>query len=151
MSSPDSGAIPFNRSSLRGRELEYIFQTITVGQIAGDQTFSKKCHALLERELGVQKALVTTSCTHALEMAAILLGIESGDEVMQLDTLEKLGHLWEKLHKIGGQEAVDQFYAELHPAPPRRTPTWAWLAGGMAVAAVLWTCLRSLARHQPRI
>lgn len=82
MSSSVSGAIPFNRSSLRGRELEYIFQTITVGQIAGDQTFSKKCHALLERELGVQKALVTTSCTHALEMAAILLGIESGDEVI---------------------------------------------------------------------
>jgi dTDP-4-amino-4,6-dideoxygalactose transaminase len=82
MSSPDSGAIPFNRSSLRGRELEYIFQTITVGQIAGDQTFSKKCHALLERELGVQKALVTTSCTHALEMAAILLGIGPGDEVI---------------------------------------------------------------------
>lgn len=82
MSSSDSGAIPFNRSSLRGRELEYIFQTITVGQIAGDQTFSKKCHALLERELGVTKALVTTSCTHALEMAAILLGIESGDEVI---------------------------------------------------------------------
>lgn len=44
--------IPFNRSSLRGRELEYIFQTITIGQIAGDQTFSKKCHALLEQVLG---------------------------------------------------------------------------------------------------
>lgn len=82
MSSPDSGAIPFNRSSLRGRELEYIFQTITIGQIAGDQTFSKKCHALLEAELGVKKALVTTSCTHALEMAAILLEIKEGDEVI---------------------------------------------------------------------
>lgn len=87
------------------------------------------------------------------QLEANLPLIESGDEVMQLDTLEQLGHLWEKLHKIGGQEAVDQFYAELHPAPPRQnpTPTWAWLAGGMAVAAVLWTCLRSLARHQPRI
>ncbi|MBK8091133.1 MAG: dTDP-4-amino-4,6-dideoxygalactose transaminase [Verrucomicrobiaceae bacterium] len=74
--------IPFNRSSLRGRELEYIFQTITIGQIAGDQTFSKKCHALLEAELGVKKALVTTSCTHALEMAAILLEIKEGDEVI---------------------------------------------------------------------
>ena len=82
MNSPDSGAIPFNRSSLRGRELEYIFQTITVGQIAGDQTFSRKCHALLERELGVKKALVTTSCTHSLEMSAILLGIGPGDEVI---------------------------------------------------------------------
>lgn len=77
-----STPIPFNRSSLQGRELEFIFQTITAGQIAGDQTFSKKCHALLEKVLGVRKALVTTSCTHALEMAAILLGIESSDEVI---------------------------------------------------------------------
>lgn len=74
--------IPFNRSSLQGRELEYIFQTISVGQIAGDQTFSKKCHALLEQVLGVRRALVTTSCTHALEMSAMLLDIQPGDEVI---------------------------------------------------------------------
>jgi dTDP-4-amino-4,6-dideoxygalactose transaminase len=61
--------IDFNRSSLQGRELEFIFQTITHCQIAGDQIFSKKCHALLEEVAGVRKALVTTSCTHALEMA----------------------------------------------------------------------------------
>jgi dTDP-4-amino-4,6-dideoxygalactose transaminase len=79
ISNPD---IPFNRSSLQGRELEFIFQTITAGQIAGDQTFSKKCHALLEKVLGVRKALVTTSCTHALEMAALLLDIQAGDEVI---------------------------------------------------------------------
>jgi dTDP-4-amino-4,6-dideoxygalactose transaminase len=77
-----STPIPFNRSSLQGRELEFIFQTITAGQIAGDQTFSKKCHALLEQVLGVRKALVTTSCTHALEMAALLLDIQAGDEVI---------------------------------------------------------------------
>lgn len=75
-------AIPFNRSSLEGRELEYIFQTITIGQIAGDQTFSKKCHKMLQETLGVKKALVTTSCTHALEMSAMLLGIQPGDEVI---------------------------------------------------------------------
>jgi dTDP-4-amino-4,6-dideoxygalactose transaminase len=74
--------IPFNRSSLLGRELEYIFQTMTIGQIAGDQTYSKKCHAFLERILGVQKALVTTSCTHALEICALLLDIRIGDEVI---------------------------------------------------------------------
>jgi dTDP-4-amino-4,6-dideoxygalactose transaminase len=74
--------IPFNRSSLQGRELEYIFQTITVGQIAGDQTFSKKCHALLEKTLGVHRALITTSCTHALEMAGVLLNLQPGDEVI---------------------------------------------------------------------
>ena len=82
MNLPPADFIPFNRSSLQGRELEYIFQTITIGQIAGDQTFSRKCHQLLESTLGVKKALVTTSCTHALEMSAILLGIEAGDEVI---------------------------------------------------------------------
>ncbi len=76
------GKIPFNRSSLRGRELEYIFQTISTGQIAGDQTFSKKCHILLEQALGVKRALVTTSCTHALEMCALLLDLKPGDEVI---------------------------------------------------------------------
>ena len=74
--------IPFNRSSLLGRELEYIFQTMSIGQIAGDQTYSKKCHELLERTLGVHKALVTTSCTHALEICALLLDIQAGDEVI---------------------------------------------------------------------
>jgi len=74
--------LPFNRSSLEGRELEYIFQTINVGQIAGDQLFSRKCHKLLEDTLGVRRALVTTSCTHALEMAALLLEIGPGDEVI---------------------------------------------------------------------
>ena len=77
--------IPFNRSSLQGRELEYITQTITIGQIAGDQTFSKKCHALLESTLNVPRALVTTSCTHALEMAALLLNLQPGDEVIVPD------------------------------------------------------------------
>ena len=77
-----NGVLPFNLSSLQGRELGFIFQTITDGQIAGDQTFSKKCHGLLEEVVGVRRALVTTSCTHALEMAAILLGIGPGDEVI---------------------------------------------------------------------
>ena len=75
-------ALSFNRSSLCGRELEYIFQTISTGQIAGDQMFSRKCHAVLEHTLGVKRALVTTSCTHALEMAALLLDVQPGDEVV---------------------------------------------------------------------
>jgi dTDP-4-amino-4,6-dideoxygalactose transaminase len=74
--------IPFNRSSQQGNELDYIHATIDIGQIAGDQTFSKKCHGLLEEVVGVRRALVTTSCTHALEMAAILLEIGPGDEVI---------------------------------------------------------------------
>lgn len=79
---PDIATIPFNRSSLEGRELEYIFDTIRIGQVAGDQTYSRKCQKLLQVELDTRCALVTTSCTHALEMAAILLGIQPGDEVI---------------------------------------------------------------------
>jgi dTDP-4-amino-4,6-dideoxygalactose transaminase len=75
-------AIPFNRSSLLGKELEYIFRTMTIGQIAGDQTYSRKCQGLLEETLEVPRALVTTSCTHALEMSALLLNIQPGDEVI---------------------------------------------------------------------
>ena len=82
MVSKDEIQIPFNRSSLLGRELEYIFTTVANGQIAGDQAFSKKCHALLEEVLGPRRALVTTSCTHALELAALLLEVGPGDEVI---------------------------------------------------------------------
>lgn len=78
----DTYAISFNRSSLVGKELEYITHAMAIGQIAGDQTYSKKCQELLERELGVLKAMVTTSCTHALEMSALLLDIRPGDEVI---------------------------------------------------------------------
>ena len=57
-------------------------RAIENGHISGDGAFTKKCHAFLESEIGTQKALLTTSCTHALEMAAILLDIEPGDEVI---------------------------------------------------------------------
>lgn len=81
MSAPQP-AIPFNRSSLQGPELDYISQALASGQIAGDQTFSRRCQVLLEQVLGVNRALVTTSCTHALEMAALLLDLQPGDEVI---------------------------------------------------------------------
>lgn len=74
--------VPFNRSSLQGRELEYISDTIRIGQVAGDQTYSRRCQELLRQTLGVRCAVVTTSCTHALEMAALLLDIGPGDEVI---------------------------------------------------------------------
>lgn len=74
--------VPFNRSSISGLELEYIAQTIGAGQIAGDQAFSRKCQDLLARLLGASSAMVTTSCTHALEMAALLLDLQPGDEVI---------------------------------------------------------------------
>ena len=74
--------VDFNRPVILGRELEYIQQAINNGHISGDGPFTKKCHAFLEQELGIRKALLTTSCTHALEMAAILLEIQPGDEVI---------------------------------------------------------------------
>jgi dTDP-4-amino-4,6-dideoxygalactose transaminase len=74
--------IPFNRPCFQGKELAYIAQAIANGHISGDGLFTEKCHALFEQELGVAKALLTTSCTHALEMAALLLEIHAGDEVI---------------------------------------------------------------------
>lgn len=74
--------IPFNRPSLAGRELEYMAQAVEAGHISGDGPFTKQCHRLLEESLGVPRALLTTSCTHALEMSALLLDIQPGDEVI---------------------------------------------------------------------
>lgn len=74
--------IPFNRPFFSGKEFEFIQEAITSWQLSGDGMFTRKCHALLERELGVRKALLTTSCTHALEMAALLLDIKPGDEII---------------------------------------------------------------------
>jgi len=62
--------------------MEHISRAMTIGQIAGDQTFSKQSQKLLEQLLGVKKALVTTSCTHALEMCALLLNLKPEDEVI---------------------------------------------------------------------
>jgi dTDP-4-amino-4,6-dideoxygalactose transaminase len=74
--------IPFNKPSFAGNENRYIAEAIDRGHISGDGHFTKACHALLEKALGVQKALLTTNCTHALEMCAFLLELEPGDEVI---------------------------------------------------------------------
>lgn len=74
--------IPFNRPYFSGKEFEFIQQAIAGWQLSGDGIFTRKCHALLEDSLGLAKALLTTSCTHALEMAALLLDIKPGDEVI---------------------------------------------------------------------
>jgi dTDP-4-amino-4,6-dideoxygalactose transaminase len=74
--------VDFNRPVVVGKEFEYMQQAVENGHISGDGPFTKKCHAFLENELGIPKALLTTSCTHALEMAAILLEIQPGDEVI---------------------------------------------------------------------
>jgi dTDP-4-amino-4,6-dideoxygalactose transaminase len=74
--------IPFNRPFATGHELDYIQAAIATPKLSGDGSFTAQCHALLERSLGIQKALLTTSCTHALEMAALLLNIGPGDKVI---------------------------------------------------------------------
>jgi dTDP-4-amino-4,6-dideoxygalactose transaminase len=74
--------IPFNRPCLAGNEYRYIAEAISSGQASGDGPFTRRCHELLEHELQVPKVLLTTSCTHALEMAAILLDCGPGDEVI---------------------------------------------------------------------
>jgi dTDP-4-amino-4,6-dideoxygalactose transaminase len=74
--------IPFNKPYMTGRELWYIAQAHTNGHLAGDGMFTRKCHSWLEDSVGAHKALLTHSCTAALEMAAILAGIQPGDEVI---------------------------------------------------------------------
>ena len=74
--------IHFNRPFIIENELNYIKDAIDKGILRGDGIYTKKCHALLENKLGCKKALLTHSCTAALEMAAILLDLEPGDEVI---------------------------------------------------------------------
>ena len=74
--------IPFNKPFLTGKETAYIKQAVESGKISGDGIFTKKCHAFFESKYGFRKALLTTSCTDALEMAALLLNIQPGDEVI---------------------------------------------------------------------
>ena len=75
-------AIPFNRPCLAGNEYKYIAEAIACGYASGDGAFTRRCHELLEQELQVPKVLLTTSCTHALEMAAFLLDCKPGDEII---------------------------------------------------------------------
>lgn len=74
--------IPFNKPHLGGKELWYISQAHANGQMAGDGSFTKQCQAWLEQRSGCRKALLTHSCTAALEMAAILADLQPGDEVI---------------------------------------------------------------------
>ena len=77
-----TAAIPFNRPGLAGREMEYAADSVARGHMSGDGHYTRRCHALLEEVVGAHKALLTTSCTHALEMAALLLDLKEGDEVI---------------------------------------------------------------------
>ena len=74
--------IPFNKFSTVGNELEYVTQVIKSGNISGNGVFTKKCQQFFESRYRFKKALLTSSCTDALEMAAILCNIKPGDEVI---------------------------------------------------------------------
>ncbi|MCI0562105.1 MAG: dTDP-4-amino-4,6-dideoxygalactose transaminase, partial [Nitrososphaera sp.] len=74
--------IPFNKPYMVGKELEYIAQAHANSILAGDGPFTKRCHAWLEKQFQVRRALLTHSCTAALEMSAILADIQPGDEVV---------------------------------------------------------------------
>jgi dTDP-4-amino-4,6-dideoxygalactose transaminase len=80
MSSPYK--IPFNKPYLTGKEMHYMYQAVYSGKISGNGLFTQKCQAYFEKNYGFKKALLTTSCTDALEMCAILAGIKPGDEVI---------------------------------------------------------------------
>ncbi len=74
--------IPFNKPYLTGKELEYIRAAVSSGKISGNGDYTRKCHELFQEKYGFKKCLLTSSCTDALEMAAILLNIQTGDEVI---------------------------------------------------------------------
>src|SRR5262245_2465511 len=74
--------IPFSRTAVMGRELEYVAEAARLMHISGDGPFTKRCRALLEKRLGAHAVLLTSSCTHALEMAPLLLNLKPGDEVI---------------------------------------------------------------------
>ena len=74
--------INFNVPPFTGKEMEYIRQCVEAQKICGDGSFTKKCNAWIEEKTGIAKCLLTTSCTHATELAALLAGIREGDEVI---------------------------------------------------------------------
>ena len=74
--------IGFNKPYLTGKETKYILESVETRKISGDGLFTKKCHEFFEKRFGFSKALLTTSCTDALEMAAILIDTQSGDEII---------------------------------------------------------------------
>ncbi|HYX08160.1 MAG TPA: aminotransferase class I/II-fold pyridoxal phosphate-dependent enzyme, partial [Bacteroidales bacterium] len=74
--------IPFNKPFLTGDELDYIEDAVSEGKISGNGKYTKKCQQFFQEQFGFNKCLLTTSCTDALEMAAILLNIGEGDEVI---------------------------------------------------------------------
>ena len=77
-----SYTIPFNKPHLTGKETEYIREAVSLGKLSGNGEFTKRCQTFLEQRYGFKKCLLTTSCTDALEMCALLCDLQPGDEVI---------------------------------------------------------------------
>ena len=75
-------AVPFNKPFIAGKELAYVAEAVTLGNISGDGHFTQRCSQLLEEQFGIKRVLLTPSCTAALEMAVLLAGVGPGDEVI---------------------------------------------------------------------
>ena len=73
--------IPFNRPFLTGKEAHYMYQAVYTGKLSGNGSFTKRCQNFFEKQYGFKKALLTTSCTDALEMCAILSDVHPGDHI----------------------------------------------------------------------
>lgn len=74
--------IPFNKPFMTGKETHYIYDAVNSGKISGNGKYTKLCQAFFEKKYNFHRTLLTTSCTDALEMAAILLDLKEGDEVI---------------------------------------------------------------------
>ena len=74
--------IPFNKPYVSGSEFTYMMQSLQSGKISGDGLFTKKCHSFFKSSYSFGNCLLTTSCTHALEMCALLLDVSPGDEIL---------------------------------------------------------------------
>ena len=74
--------IPFNKPYFNGKEIDYIKNSLVSGKISGDGIFTKKCQDFFQNEYGFNSSFLTTSCTDALEMASLLIDINTGDEII---------------------------------------------------------------------
>ncbi|MCA9020919.1 MAG: dTDP-4-amino-4,6-dideoxygalactose transaminase, partial [Planctomycetaceae bacterium] len=74
--------IPFNRPFIAGKELHYIAQAVTLGNISGDGEFAQRCTRIMEERFGIKKILLTPSCTASLERSEMLLDLQPGDEII---------------------------------------------------------------------
>ena len=110
--------IPFNRPYMTGGEIEYIRDAKQRNMLAGDGWFTKQCHQWLELHVGAEKALLTHSCTAALEMAALLVDIQPGDEVIMVElsgltVKDELNPTGDIEFKITGMRPGEKLYEEL--------------------------------------